>query len=169
MQSSNDPDLPEQMANLDLMEVTDANKEAGDSIAEPTARRILRKRKSLAIDEPKKSNRRVNMKPRKHLQPDCANTKQIEALYLNKTVKTTSQTLETIYEETMSENETVTFIGGRKLKRVLTFPLGSQYTKEKLRKRRAKIKKLFGNKYINRKKIPMEVVLETIGHLDLDE
>lgn len=100
-----------------------------------------------------------------------ANPKQIEALYLNKKVKTVSQTLETIYEEPKTDNNsTETLIGGRKVKRLLTFQLGNQYTKEKIKKRRAKIKKLLGNKsFLNRKKISMEDFLKTIETQDLDD
>lgn len=135
------------------------------------SQRVLRKRKSLAPEIGRPSNRRVNMKPRKHTLPENANRKQIEAVYLNKNVKTLSQTLETIYEEPKTENSNNdNLIGGRKVKRLLTFQLGSQYTKEKIKKRRAKIKKLLGNKsFLNRKKIPMQVFLETIECLELDE
>lgn len=156
------------MANLDIIEAIDT-KYKEPNISTNSPRRTLRKRKSIAIDEPKAINRRVNMKPRKLL--NCSNSKQIEALYLNKTVKTTSQTLETIYEEEKTEkNGSTSFIGGRKLKRLLTFQIGNQYSKEKIKKRRAKIKKLFGNKScINRKKIPMNVFLKAIECLELDE
>lgn len=166
-------DLPNKMANLEIMEVDSGgsvtNVSSLDHVQEIPAR-VLRKRKSLVIVENKSSNRRVNMKPRKRLLSECANPKQIEALYLNKTAKTSSQTLETIYEEAKTENnESVTLIGGRKVKRLLTFQLGNQYTKEKIKKRRAKIKKLLGTKYLNRKKIPMPVFLKTIECLELDE
>ncbi|XP_053625583.1 uncharacterized protein LOC128683706 [Plodia interpunctella] len=168
-----DTELPIKMAHLDIMEVDDSstsvsleNKEA------PEITRVLRKRKSLMPEINKSNNRRVNMKPRKHVTMiENANPKQIEALYLNKKVKTLSQTLETIYEEPKTDStEKETFIGGRKVKRLLTFQLGNQYTKEKIKKRRAKIKKLLGNKsFLNRKKIPMQVFLKTIECLELDE
>lgn len=132
--------------------------------------RVLRKRRSLMPEAIKPSNRRVSMKPRKRILTENANPKQIEALYLNKKVNTTSQTLETIFEEPKTNNTTETFIGGRKVKRLLTFQLGNQYTKEKIKKRRAKIKKMLGNRsYLNRKKIPMQVFLNTIECLQLDE
>lgn len=134
--------------------------------------RTLRKRKSFAPELNKPSNRRVSMKPRKHItMTENANPKQIEALYLNKNVKTMSQTLETIFEEPKTDkSNSQTLIGGRKVKRLLTFQLGNQYTKEKIKKRRAKIKKLLGNKsFLNRKKIPMKVFLDTIECLELDE
>lgn len=162
-------ELPNKMAHLDIMGIGDNN--VNNVTPEPTSSRVLRKRKSFAPEATKSSNRRVSMKPRKHNTSENANPKQIEALYLNKKIKTTTQTLETIYEEPKSSNnESNTFIGGRKIKRLLTFQIGSQYTKEKIKKRRAKIKKLLGNKsFVNRKKIPMNVFLKTIECLELDE
>lgn len=169
-----DTELPNRMAHLDLMEVDELSLNSSDEKADcpDLTKRVLRKRKSLAPEISKPTNRRVNMKPRKHTLPECANRKQVEALYLNKNVKSLSQTLETIYEEPKTEENSnnENFIGGRKVKRLLTFQLGSQYTKEKIKKRRAKIKKLLGNKsFLNRKKIPMPVFLETIECLELDE
>jgi hypothetical protein len=158
------------MAHLDIMEVDETNTEVApdkSSSSEQTSR-VLRKRKSLMPEISR--NRRVSMKPRKHMTEN-ANSKQIEALYLNKKVKTLSQTLETIYEEPKTDNTTTeNLIGGRKVKRLLTFQIGNQYTKEKIKKRRAKIKKMLGNKsYLNRKRIPMHVFLKTIECLELDE
>ncbi|CAG9585205.1 unnamed protein product [Danaus chrysippus] len=164
-----DSELPNKMALLDIMEVGESSVE---SVVSNPPSRILRKRKCLAPEPSKSSNRRVSMKPRKHISiTENANPKQIEALYLNKKIKTLTQTLETIYEEPKSNNsECDNFIGGRKVKRLLTFQIGSQYTKEKIKKRRAKIKKLLGNKsFVNRKKIPMNVFLKTIECLELDE
>lgn len=166
-----DAELPNQMAHLDIMEVDETkNKASEDNNEVPELNtRLLRKRKSLAPEIPKHTNRRVSMKPRKHIITENATPKQIEALYLNKKMNSTTQTLETIFEEPKT-NTTETLIGGRKIKRLLTFPLGSQYTKEKIKKRRAKIKKLLGNKsFLNRKKIPMQVFLKTIECLELDE
>ncbi|XP_047988714.1 uncharacterized protein LOC125228259 [Leguminivora glycinivorella] len=160
-------ELPTEMAKLDIMEVD----EESSRETQVSAARVLRKRKSLTPEVSKPSNRRVSMRPRKHhIMTENANPKQIEALYLNKKVKTLSQTLETIYEDPKPNNETETLIGGRKVKRLLTFQLGNQYTKDKIKKRRAKIKKLLGSRaFLNRKKIPMKVFLETINSLELDE
>ncbi|KAG6448338.1 uncharacterized protein LOC115442347 [Manduca sexta] len=168
-----DSELPNKMAHLDIMEIDETCANVPEEIVQvpDLSSRVLRKRKSLVPEITKSSNRRVNMKPRKHVMVENANPKQIEALYLNKKVKTLSQTLETIYEEPKSQSSNSdALIGGRKIKRLLTFQLGNQYTKEKIKKRRAKIKKLLGNKtFINRKKIPMQVFLKTIECLELDE
>lgn len=162
------------MAGLDIMEIDcSAPDENPEPLHSPKSQsRVLRKRKSLAVESTTKpSNRRVSMKPRKRIITENANPKQIEALYLNKTVKTVSQTLETIYEEPRTDNNpSSSLMGGRKVKRLLTFQLGNQYTKEKIKKRRAKIKKLLGNKsFLNRKKMPMQVFLKNIECLELDE
>ncbi|CAB3255310.1 unnamed protein product [Arctia plantaginis] len=166
-------ELPHKMAHLDIMEIDESNTETEENksqVPELTSR-VLRKRKSIMPETSKSSNRRVSMKPSKRIMSENASSKQIEALYLNKKVKSSSQTLETIYEEPKSQsNESEILIGGRKVKRLLTFQLGNQYTKEKIKKRRAKIKKMLGNKsFLNRKKIPMQVFLKTIECLDLDE
>ncbi|PZC81697.1 hypothetical protein B5X24_HaOG212141 [Helicoverpa armigera] len=168
-----DTELPNKMAHLDIMEIDEPNIEANEekSHMPELPSRVLRKRKSIMPETSKSSNRRVCMKPSKRIMTENANPKQIEALYLNKKVKSLSQTLETIYEEPKAQNnETEVLIGGRKVKRLLTFQLGNQYTKDKIKKRRAKIKKLLGNKtFLNRKKIPMQVFLKTIECLELDE
>ncbi|KPI91653.1 Protein tantalus [Papilio xuthus] len=168
-----DSELPNKMAHLDIMEIDEsvAEEANNEENVSATTSRVLRKRKSLAIEPPKLSNRRVSIRPRKRNIKEDANQKEIEALYLNKKVKTLSQTLETIYEEPkVSASGSETNIHGRKVKRLLTFQLGSHYTKEKIKRRRAKIKKLLGNKtFLNRKKIPMQVFLKTIECLDLDE
>lgn len=160
------------MATLDIMEIEENNSKASEEKTEipELASRVLRKRKSINPEITKSSNRRVSMKPRKHIIAENANRKQIEALYLNKKLNSTSQTLETIFEEPKTSNTTETLIGGRKLKRLLTFQLGNQLTQDKIKKRRAKIKKMLGNKsFLNRKKIPMSVFLNTIECLELDE
>ncbi|XP_034839595.1 protein tantalus [Maniola hyperantus] len=163
-----DTELPHKMAHLDIMELGDSSSQ---NVVPESSVRLLRKRKSLAPEPSKSTNRRVSMKPRKHNLSETANPKQIEALYRNKKVKTLTQTLETIYEEPKSSSsDSDPFIGNRKIKRLLTFQVGSHYTKEKIKKRRAKIKKLLGNKsFLNRKKIPMDVFLKTIECLELDE
>ncbi|XP_059057117.1 uncharacterized protein LOC131850774 [Achroia grisella] len=166
-----DAELPNKMAHLDIMEEDETNiNSVPDKLDTLELPRVLRKRKSLAPEITKRTNRRVSMKPRKRLTEN-ANPKQIEALYLNRKVNALSQTLETIYEEPKTDNSNnETLIGGRKVKRLLTFQLGTEYTKDKIKKRRAKIKKLLGNKsFLNRKKIPMQVFLETIECLELDE
>ncbi|XP_050670463.1 uncharacterized protein LOC126969189 [Leptidea sinapis] len=160
-----DTDLPVKFANLDLMET-------GDSIAKKNVTelnsRVLRKRKQSSPEANKTMNRRVSMRPRKNnILTENTNPKQIEALYLNKKIKNVSQTLETIYEEPKSSSSNSKNTG-RKVKRLLTFQ--SQYSKEKIKKRRAKIKKLLGNKtFLNRKKISMKVFLKNIECLELDE
>lgn len=166
-----DSELPHKMAHLDLMEIDEQNIEENKSQVSELASRVLRKRKTIMPEASKTTNRRVNMKPSKRIMSETANPKQIEALYLNKKVKSLSQTLETIYEEPKTQsNEAEVLIGGRKIKRLLTFQLGNQYTKDKIKKRRAKIKKMLGNKsFLNRKKIPMQVFLKTIECLELDE
>ncbi|GBP80898.1 hypothetical protein EVAR_52203_1 [Eumeta japonica] len=168
-------ELPNKMANLDIMELDNTIPGVSETQALHsellTEVRVLRKRKPLSTETVKPANRRVSMKPRRRIVVDDTNPKQIEALYLNKKVKTTSQTLETIYEEPKNESsETQNLMSGRKVKRLLTFQLGNQYSKDKIKKRRAKIKKLLGNKtFLNRKKIPMQVFLKTIECLELDE
>ncbi|CAK1545207.1 unnamed protein product [Leptosia nina] len=162
-----DGDLHEKLADLDIvdLEQSSASKEP------PISPRILRKRKSPDIKI--STNRRVSMKPRKNnFVTESANSKQIEALYLNKKFKKTmSQTLETIYEEPKPNNsEPNGLIGGRKIKRLLTFQIGSHYTKDKIKRRREKIKRLLGNKsFLNRKKIPMNVFLKTIEESGLND
>lgn len=156
-----DNELPNKLADLKLMEPQSEEPES--------TRRVLRKRKQTS-SENKSTNRRVSMKPRKHIPvTENANSKQIEAIYLNNKIKKPpSQTLETIFEEPKNA-DCNDVMSRRKVKRLLTFHLGSHYTKDKIKRRREKIKKLRGNAFLSRKRIPMNVVLETLEALQSDE
>lgn len=163
------------MASLDLWDSTKAdispvNEEACDknSSTENTTRRTLRKRPS-----PNKNstvtNRRVIMKPKK-IQQNPVTEEDLKKLYSNTKVKTVSQKLETIFEEPQAVNNTLLFIGGTKIKRSLKFQDSNIHTKEKIKKRRSKIKRLLGNKnFANRKKISMQAFLKTLQNLEADD
>ncbi|XP_022120436.1 uncharacterized protein LOC110996870 [Pieris rapae] len=161
--AKSDTELPNKLADLKLMETQSEETES--------TTRVLRKRKQTS-PENKSTNRRVSMKPRKHIPvTETGNSKQIESIYLNNKIKkTSSQTLETIFEEPKNGNtDCNNVMSRRKVKRLLTFHLGSHYTKDKIKRRREKIKKLRGNAFLSRKRIPMDVVLETLEALQSDE
>ncbi|XP_077286310.1 uncharacterized protein LOC143911330 isoform X2 [Arctopsyche grandis] len=172
-----DCELPSKMASLDLWDSTKAEvnpsavneEETSDkNSSENSTRRTLRKRPS-----PNKNstvtNRRVIMKPKK-IQQNPVTEEDLKKLYSNTKVKTVSQKLETIFEEPKAVNNTLLFIGGTKIKRSLKFQDSNIHTKEKIKKRRSKIKRLLGNKnFANRKKISMQAFLKTLQNLEADD
>ncbi|XP_077286309.1 uncharacterized protein LOC143911330 isoform X1 [Arctopsyche grandis] len=175
--SRSDCELPSKMASLDLWDSTKAEvnpsavneEETSDkNSSENSTRRTLRKRPS-----PNKNstvtNRRVIMKPKK-IQQNPVTEEDLKKLYSNTKVKTVSQKLETIFEEPKAVNNTLLFIGGTKIKRSLKFQDSNIHTKEKIKKRRSKIKRLLGNKnFANRKKISMQAFLKTLQNLEADD
>lgn len=154
------------MASLDLLDSTSNDKDvSNDSDSEP-GRRTLRKRPTPVKTV---TNRRVIMKPKKIVH-NIVSEEDVKKLYSNANSKTVSQKLETIFEEPKAVNNTVLLIGGTKIKRSLKFRESSLNTKEKIKKRRSKIKRFLGNKnFANRKKVSMQAFLKTLQNLDTDD
>lgn len=85
---------------------------------------------------------------------------EIREYYLDKNLKLSPKKLETILEERKGNGESSIYIGAKKFKRMLEF----QPTAAKLRRRRAKVKKVFGS-HISRGKYTMQTLLDKLNSM----
>ncbi|CAH1959874.1 unnamed protein product [Acanthoscelides obtectus] len=125
--------------------------------------------------EPRRSSRKkapkrlVSMENKeKQKKPDPSNEKDIEKIYLNKNIKLTHLSLETIPEE--PQNGCV--MTKKKFKRRLIFKPNTEIVnvnKMKSKKRCARAKKLCESLRKIKKKLPMNLFLEKLSCLDNDE
>lgn len=82
--------------------------------------------------------------------------------YLNKNLKRKLNNLETIYEEKDDTNECITYMSVKRYKRMIQFQ--EKPTDQKLKKRRAKIKRVFGSKInFKRKCASMQMLLDKLS------
>lgn len=82
--------------------------------------------------------------------------------YLNKNLKRKLNNLETIYEEKDGTNECITYMSVKRYKRMIQFQ--EKPTDQKLKKRRAKIKRVFGSKInFKRKCASMQMLLDKLS------
>lgn len=169
-----DSELPIKMASLDIWEASSnsAAMEEERSLSGGTGVRRSARKTHKPQSPGAVTNRRVILKPRKRELKMSLTEEEIRNLYCNQKVKKTSNTLETILEEPKADGScsTTMFLGSRKIKRSLSFPVGKLYTKEKIKRRRSKIKRLLGSKnFLNRKKLSMQTFIKNLQILDPDE
>lgn len=85
----------------------------------------------------------------------------VKEYYLDKNVKKKPNNLETIYEEHDNGSDDTTYMSTKRFKRMLLFK--PEPTASKLKKRRAKIQKVFGSKINhNKKRISMQTLLDKL-------
>ncbi|CAG9821691.1 unnamed protein product [Phaedon cochleariae] len=132
----------------------DENASKSEIPLEGTVRRSGRKRiRPVEFDK-----RRVLSKPKKLL--DDLNSKQIVNYYLDKTVKRTPPTLETIFEEPNPK----TVMSTRKFRRLISFPSDvASKNRLKVKKRVMKAKLVSSSP---RKKMSMETLLQKLSSID---
>ncbi|KAL6260619.1 uncharacterized protein LOC105425177 [Pogonomyrmex barbatus] len=137
MECLDNTNVPVITANLEMLTI--------DTNLPPTEnKRVFRKR----IPKPVSTeilNRRCSLRPRKRMISEVeAEDETIKEYYLDKKISRKSNNLETIYEENDNINDdTAIRMGAKKFKRMLLF---SPSSASKLKKRRAKIQKVFGSK-----------------------
>lgn len=162
------------MASLDIWEASGNTAAMEEERTHPEGSGVRRSaRKTHKPQSPSGvTNRRVILKPRKRELKISMTEEEIRNFYCNQKVKRTSNTLETILEEPKADGScsTTIFLGSRKIKRSLSFPVGTPHTKEKIRRRRSKIKRLLGSKnFLNRKRLSMQTFIKNLQTLDPDE
>lgn len=156
------------------IEVPKETTDAATTSTEVAPRRMsLRRNSDICADSLHRTNRRVISKPKKNTKNAATNPtteSEIRKLYLNqKITKLKTTLLETIFERKEEEeagssdnpNELsgqVKLIGSRKIKRCLSFSLGTNPTKTLVQKRRKRIQSTFGGK-LKSKKISMDAFL----------
>ncbi|CAK9823167.1 hypothetical protein ANTRET_LOCUS1562 [Anthophora retusa] len=158
-----DTSLPAVTASLQMLTVN-TNSPSSEK------RRILRR--VLKDDSNENLNRRCSLRPKKIISPEVGSNstkkkgKETEAkpqeYYLNRNLKRKLNNLETIYEEKDDINECSTYMSAKRYKRMIQFQENS--SSSKLKKRRARIKRVFGSKInFKRRCASMQVLLDKLS------
>ncbi|XP_015184794.1 PREDICTED: uncharacterized protein LOC107070800 [Polistes dominula] len=169
-QTKDDINVPAVTAKLEMLTVdtnntnnANNNTTNAESIPEPRSRIILRKRIPKK-SQPDSSNRRCSLRPKKRSLGDMESDENIMEYYLDKNSKYKANNLETIFEETANTNENFSYMGAKKYKRMIKFE--EQPTDNKLKKRKTKIKRIFGSKINFRRKCgSMDVLLDKLNYI----
>jgi len=124
-------------------------------------KRVLRKRIPKPVSEI--LNRRCSLKPKKRRISEVeAQEETIKEYYLDKTVNKKSNNLETIYEENdTAGDDTAIRMSAKRFKRMLMF----SPTASKLKKRRAKIQKVFGSKIRYKRCGSMQALVDKLNSI----
>ncbi|KAL0112204.1 hypothetical protein PUN28_011935 [Cardiocondyla obscurior] len=133
--------VPVITANLEMLTI--------DTDPPPTeTKRVLRKRLPKVVSS-EVLNRRCSLKPKKRRISEVEPQEEtIKEYYLDKKINKRSKNLETIYEENDATSDDAAInMSVKRFKRMLMF----SPTTSKLKKRRAKIQKVFGSKVRNKR------------------
>ncbi|XP_018397937.1 PREDICTED: uncharacterized protein LOC108775959 [Cyphomyrmex costatus] len=127
-------------------------------------KRVLRKRMPKSVIETDSTeilNRRCSLRPKKRRIYEVETEEEIvKEYYLNKKVKKKSNNLETIFEETQnSEDDTAIRMSAKRFKRMLMFAP----TASKLKKRHAKIQRVFGSKVRYKRCGSMQALIDKLN------
>ncbi|XP_058805387.1 uncharacterized protein LOC131672277 isoform X2 [Phymastichus coffea] len=156
--------LPDVVAGFKMLAVDNPE----DEISPVTSQRSLRKRKprNLQVVD---LNLNRSLKPRKRTFAEMESEEQIKEYYLDKTVKKYNNSLETIFEEKDDSNQTTCMMSVKRFKRMIQFT--PEPTDSKLKKRREKIRKVFGSKinHKRKRKVSMQSLLDKLhgAHSDV--
>ncbi|KOX71362.1 hypothetical protein WN51_01635 [Melipona quadrifasciata] len=149
-----DTNLPAVTASLEMLTM--------NTNLPSSEKRVLRKR-----IESNESNENLNRRCSEMQDNNKKNKARTEGIdckeyYLNKNLKRRLNNLETIYEEKDDPSECITYMGVKRYKRMIQFQ--EEPTDSKLKKRRAKIKKVFGSKIsFKRKRASMQMLLDKLN------
>ncbi|XP_034950261.1 uncharacterized protein tant [Chelonus insularis] len=155
--------LPDVVASMEMLTV-----ESDVSVPKST-RYSMRKRVNRSTSS-EILNRRCSLKPQKRSYSEMDTDGKIRDYYLDRSLKKKpTTTLETIYEEIdgMSENSTV--ISARKFKRLIQFSSDSKSSDAKIKKRKAKIKRVFGSKFkLKSGSVSMQALIKKLSAIKAD-
>ncbi|XP_015515583.1 uncharacterized protein [Neodiprion pinetum] len=153
--SNKEISLPEVTASLEMLTVTpDVNQKV-------VTKRVFRKR-IPRTDMSVTANRRCSQKPRKRRYSEMEGDADITGYYLDKNLQLSPKKLETILEERTGPGESSVLIGAKKFKRMIEFQV--EPTASKLKKRRARVKKVFGSNIKHRRRCTtMEVLFAKLN------
>ncbi|KYN34168.1 hypothetical protein ALC56_11274 [Trachymyrmex septentrionalis] len=129
-------------------------------------KRILRKRlskpSSVENDSIEMVKRRCSLRPKKRRIYEVEETEEeiVKEYYLDKKINKKSNNLETIFEETQnSDDDTTIHMSAKRFKRMLMFAP----TASKLKKRRAKIQRVFGSKVRYKRCGSMQALIDKLN------
>ncbi|XP_020293022.1 uncharacterized protein LOC109859310 [Pseudomyrmex gracilis] len=136
MDCSDNVAIPAMTANLETLTI-ETNSLPTDS------KRLLRKRKPRELSITIR-NRRCSLKPKQRMSSKT-DEEIIKDYYLDKNIKRKANALETIYEESDNiDDDNLINMSTKRFKRMLMFP--REVTASKLKKRHARVRKVFGSK-----------------------
>ncbi|XP_043502346.1 uncharacterized protein LOC122524261 [Polistes fuscatus] len=168
-QTKDDINMPAVTAKLEMLTVNTNNTNNtnnitnAESISQTRSRKILRKRVPK-IGYSDFSNRRCSLRPKKRSLEDMESDENIMEYYLDKNPKYKVNNLETIFEETGNANENFSYMSAKKYKRMIKFQ--PQPTDTKLKKRKTKVKRVFGSKIsYRRKRGSIDVLLDKLNYI----
>ncbi|XP_066601717.1 protein tantalus isoform X2 [Prorops nasuta] len=154
-----DTTLPALMAGLEGLKVN-------TTATSPVKNKMVLRRRAQREIPTEVLNRRCSLKPKKRTLAMMEDEEQIKEYYLDKSLKKKSCTLETIFEERDVSKSSVQ-MGAKRFKRMIKFE--PHPTDSKIKKRRAKIKKLFGSKASFRKEhITMQLLVDKLNGIRSD-
>ena len=154
-----DTNLPAIMASLEMLTVNTSSSSNHGTVF----------RKNVAATDSNESlNRRCSLRPRKRTctQMDYNNRKEkgTKEYYLHGSLKRKLNTLETIFEEKDDANESTLYMGVKRYRRMIEFK--QKPSDSKIKKRRARIKKVFGSKSnFKRKQASMQMLLDKLNDI----
>lgn len=106
---------------------------------------------------------RCNLRPRKRpleINPE----ENLKEYYLDKNTKWKSNNLETIYEEGDNTTDDCIHVGAKRFKRMLLF--NPEPTASKLKRRHARMQKIFGSKHSQKKRaVTMQMLLDRLNSI----
>ncbi|XP_017877473.1 uncharacterized protein LOC108623462 [Ceratina calcarata] len=147
MNNTTETNLPAVVASLEMLTMKDVSNE------------VLNRRCSLRPRKRPCSEKKIHNN-RKEMEE--VETRGIKEIYTSRSVKRKLNSLETIYEEKDDANEGIIYMSAKRYKRMIQFQ--EKPTDSKIKKRRAKIKRVFGSKISFRRKCTsMQVLLEKLN------
>lgn len=167
--------LQQIMSLLEIDMVANENSDIDStSSTSPPSRRMSTRRASNCSNNLHRTNRRVISKPKKNTKAGTVNPateNEIRKFYMNqKMSKLKSTLLETIFENEEEDGSNdadvvssqLNLIGNRKIKRCLSFSVGSHPTKTLVLKRRKRIQTVLGGKP-KTKKMSMDTFMKKLN------
>lgn len=150
-----DNNLPAVVASLEMLTVN------ANLTGTQENKRVLRKRIPRVVPN-ENLNRRCSTKPKKRTSSEMETEEDITGYYLDKTIKNKPNCLETIYEEKDDISENSIYMSAKRYKRMIQFQ--QTPSDSKLKKRKAKIKKVFGSKInFKRRYTSMQMLLDKLN------
>ncbi|KAK0099111.1 hypothetical protein PV326_006575 [Microctonus aethiopoides] len=147
----NNSNLPDVVASMEMLTVdseisSNSNSSSTSTSSNNTQQTRYQMRKRVSKTAPSEVLNR-SLKPKKRSYSTMESDGEIQEYYLDKNIKKKPNTkLETIYEEINCISETSSVISARSFKRLIQFNCDKRTTDAKIKKRKAKVKRVFGSK-----------------------
>ncbi|XP_043273283.1 uncharacterized protein tant [Venturia canescens] len=152
--------LPDVVASLEMLTVT-ASTCNTDTLS---PQKMLLRRRIRRPENPEVRNRRCSLRPKKRSAAEMEDEKDVKNYYLDKSVRKTANNLETIFEapdEDVAEDIPV-MMSAKRFKRMIHFQ--SEPNNAKIKKRRARVKRIFGSKFLTKHRaVSMQTLINKLN------